>query len=64
MTLSSGTHRIMAVGFRPGPPRPFGRPTELLVFDPSDLSMACIAIRCCDAADYRQRFYAVKWRRT
>ena len=71
----AGRRRMMAVEFAPGSPPPLdvahgalsaaegprvGRPGELFTFDPGELRLACITIRCYDVAPDGQRFYAVQ----
>jgi len=57
-----GQYQMMAVAFEPGPPVRIGRPTELFNFDPRDLGMACVVVRCFDVAPDGQRFFATRSR--
>jgi serine/threonine-protein kinase len=55
-----GKRRMMAVAFTPGSPPDVGHPTELFNFDPRELRVACMPIRCYDVTPDGQRFYAVQ----
>jgi serine/threonine-protein kinase len=60
----TGTRRMMAAEFVPGSPPRIGRPRALFEFDPRELSLACIPLRCYDVAPDGQKFYAVQQRTT
>jgi hypothetical protein len=53
---------MMVADFAPGSPPRLTRPRRLFEFDPRELSLACIPLRCYDVAPDGQRFYAVQQR--
>ena len=56
----TGTRRMMAVEFAQGAPPRIGHPRALFEFDPREIAMACIPLRCYDVAPDGQRFYAIR----
>jgi serine/threonine-protein kinase len=58
----TGKRSMMVADFAPGSPPRLTRPRRLFEFDPRELSLACIPLRCYDVAPDGQRFYAVQQR--
>jgi hypothetical protein len=53
---------MMTASFSAGTPPRIGRPHSLFEFNPSELTFACIPLRCYDVAPDGERFYAVQQR--
>jgi serine/threonine-protein kinase len=58
----AGRRSMMAVEFATGSPHRLGRPRLLFEFNPTDLRIGCVPVRCYDVAPDGQRFYATQRR--